>query len=105
MLIYFSFLLGIATLQLAFSTAHYIAVLVDLISGFITNVNGPIGPDGYFANSARPVYIAQLFFYFTNVSAFMDVPQCYSSLPLSPQQYAIGDAIMVKYVSARETNY
>jgi hypothetical protein len=96
MLISLSLLLGIATLQLVISTAHYITTLLDLIGGFIIHVNDPTGSDGYFADAAHRAYIAELFFYFTNVSAFMDILQHYFSLPLSPQQYVIGDAVMVK---------
>ena len=61
------FLLGIATFQLVLATAHYIMTLLDLIGGFLIHVDEPGGSDVYFAYPGHPVYIAELFFYFTNV--------------------------------------
>ncbi|EKM60010.1 uncharacterized protein PHACADRAFT_206224 [Phanerochaete carnosa HHB-10118-sp] len=61
-------LIGLATVQLVSAFAHYITIMMDLISGFITYVDGPGGADAYFGNTTRARYVIAIFFFSTNYS-------------------------------------
>ena len=63
-----SFLLSIATFQLAMATAHVIVILLFLKEGFISHGDVPGSSAIYFANTSTAIYAAQLFFYMINVS-------------------------------------
>ena len=86
------FLLGVASFQLVLATAHYLTVLMDLIGGFIASGHDVIGADEYFQNASHPVFIAQIFFYYTNVRGIL-AAVC---IVTERSQYSIGDALMVR---------
>ena len=60
-------LLYIAVFQLFLATGHYITMLVDLIEGLITPIRYDLSSDEYFQFPARPAFLAQEVFFYTNV--------------------------------------
>ena len=67
----------VATFQLVLSTGHYITTLLDLFGGFLDHATDVGGSEAYFANATHPSYIAELFFFFTNVYSLEGLIEIY----------------------------